>query len=305
MDLLQFINLKKFNSDDIELPSSYEKVNPLDVLLKKRPDIEHIQLTCDNTNVILPYIDLVNEILEYYVVNHSITGFKGFNVGESTSDELLANPQFVNEQAYLTLKDQIYPFDLPFNRNLEAMRLLYDNFNIKLYESMIKLRANENLDLSNAAGGGGGGGNEAYAWREIYNEFLGISPEEYKILTYSVVRKIPAYFGENENMFFDDFNIKLSNAKTFARKTGITYEELLEVVTTRFINPDSYLIPKLNKLFISFMDIKKLKDGTIPEIEFIQKIPPDIDISQYGGNIKQWIKDNYNRIMNIITLIDP
>ncbi len=37
---------------------------PLEVLMKRRPDLEHIELTCENTDTPLPYVDLVNEVLE-------------------------------------------------------------------------------------------------------------------------------------------------------------------------------------------------------------------------------------------------
>src|SRR5262249_34969775 len=52
---------------------------PLDVLFGKRdaqgnvvvqgrrPDLEQLPLTCENTNTTLPYIDLVNEVFESYV----------------------------------------------------------------------------------------------------------------------------------------------------------------------------------------------------------------------------------------------
>src|SRR5262249_6260843 len=38
----------------------------LDVLLEpgRRPDLADMELTCENTEVIIPYVDLVNEILE-------------------------------------------------------------------------------------------------------------------------------------------------------------------------------------------------------------------------------------------------
>src|SRR5262249_50415521 len=41
---------------------------PLTVLLGRRPDLEHIELTCENSTTPLPYADLVNEILEAAVV---------------------------------------------------------------------------------------------------------------------------------------------------------------------------------------------------------------------------------------------
>jgi len=304
VDLLQFINLKKYDSDGNETEHTYLIENPLDVLLSKRPDLEHIQLTCENTNTSLPYIDLVNEILEYYVVNHSIAGFEGFNTQDITTIELLANPQFVNEQAYTILKGQVYPPNLPFNRSLEYLRLLYNNLKIELNEAMEKLRVNENnLDVATT-------NPEPYAWREIYNEFLGISPEEFKILTNSADKKLSVYFGEDQNMTYDEFKNKLSNAKTFAQKTDITYVELIELVSTKFINPDSYLIPKLQKLAVTFADIQGFIDGTITESDFDKKIPIDIkekeqETPQYGGNILQWVRDNHEKIMNLIVLSFP
>ena len=39
----------------------------LDVLFSRRPDLANLELTCGNTNSILPYIDLVLEILENHV----------------------------------------------------------------------------------------------------------------------------------------------------------------------------------------------------------------------------------------------
>lgn len=41
-----------------------ETVRPLDVLLKRRPDLVEIELSCQNSNTQLPYVDLVMEILE-------------------------------------------------------------------------------------------------------------------------------------------------------------------------------------------------------------------------------------------------
>ncbi len=38
--------------------------SPLQVLLDRRPDIAEIELTCENTNTEMPYVDLVNEVLE-------------------------------------------------------------------------------------------------------------------------------------------------------------------------------------------------------------------------------------------------
>jgi hypothetical protein len=243
--------------------------------------------------------------------------FKGYNVEEITSAELLASPQFVNDQAYTKLKDQVYPFNLPFNQPLSALRLYYDYLKVPLHEAMEKLRANDDFDIPE------GEGQPPYAWREIYNEYLGISQEEYKVLTDSTTKKLPVYFGEDENMTFNNFikktyltikdngnfEYKIYHAKIFSRKTDITYNELIELIKTQFINPNSDLIPKLEKLGLSFVEIVHenytLTSGSQTVEAFNNSLPSSLDISVYGGNVGQWIIDNYDKIMSLILLTVP
>ena len=48
---------------------------------------------------------------------------------------------------------------------------------------------------------------------------------------------------------------RLSNVKTFSNRVGITYEELIAITRTQFMNPNSHLIPKLEKLGVNFGQI--------------------------------------------------
>ena len=41
------------------------------MLLHRRPDLANLELTCANTNTVLPYIDLSNEVMESFVVHLS------------------------------------------------------------------------------------------------------------------------------------------------------------------------------------------------------------------------------------------
>ena len=84
-------------------PNSDSKT-PLDVLAKRRPDLLHLPLTCENTNTVIPYIDLANEVMEFYTANNSLTTFKGYDTSEATAEELRANPQNFNLEAYRKLK---------------------------------------------------------------------------------------------------------------------------------------------------------------------------------------------------------
>jgi Tc toxin complex TcA C-terminal TcB-binding domain/Neuraminidase-like domain/Salmonella virulence plasmid 28.1kDa A protein len=61
-DILNFLEI------EVAAPGS---AAPYDVLVARRPDIPHILLNCDNTNVELPYIDVVNELLEDEVLRQT------------------------------------------------------------------------------------------------------------------------------------------------------------------------------------------------------------------------------------------
>ena len=109
VDLLHFID---------QVPPTPDKKNPQDVLFRRRPDIQHLPLTCENTNTALPYIDIVNETLEYYVANSALPlplkDFAGHDTGSTATEDLLASPQYVIEAAYDQLRGQFFPPPLPF-----------------------------------------------------------------------------------------------------------------------------------------------------------------------------------------------
>ncbi len=59
VDMLRFLGERNTNGADINAGKKIKAV-----LLERRPDLGEIELSCENTNTPLPYIDLVNEILE-------------------------------------------------------------------------------------------------------------------------------------------------------------------------------------------------------------------------------------------------
>ena len=56
VDILQFLSERRVDE------SSDQRVG--EVLFTRRPDLGDVELSCENTNIVLPYVDLVNEILE-------------------------------------------------------------------------------------------------------------------------------------------------------------------------------------------------------------------------------------------------
>jgi peptidoglycan hydrolase-like protein with peptidoglycan-binding domain len=110
--------------------------NPNRVLPGKRPDLPHIPLTCENTNTPIPYIDLVNEVLESYVAFGKLDHTTAKDTGLSTAAELSANPQHVVKEAYDRLRNATFPIRLPFDRSLEMARLYLEHLGSTRHQVM-------------------------------------------------------------------------------------------------------------------------------------------------------------------------
>jgi Neuraminidase-like domain/Salmonella virulence plasmid 28.1kDa A protein len=275
------------------------KENPQTVLLERRPDIQHLPLTCENTNTPLPYIDVVNETLEYFVTNSlSLNNYQGHSIeGDVTPEELLASPQFVSDTAYTTLANALFPAPLLFHQPLETLRRYFDRFEIPLAQAMAVLRKNEAIDRATPNDCG---------WRDILMEELHLSRQEYRLLSDRTLT-LQQLYGLALTTPISNVLSTLTNAKTFARWIDISYEDLIEILRTRFINPNSHLIPKLERLRVPFSTLKNFKDGTITDAQFDALLDPNLDASQYGGDIKAWVKNdaNYANIMGLIVLTNP
>ncbi|PSL45405.1 virulence plasmid A protein [Chitinophaga niastensis] len=274
VDLLQFIDLAAI---------PHTKKNPLDVLLERRPDIQHLQLTCENTNTALPYIDLVNEILEYYIVNGSLTGFAGHDIKEGTNTaDLMADPQFVLAKAYEKTNSEVFPYNLPFDQPRESLRLFFSAWSATLEDALRVF------------------GSELPAQKER----LGLNLKEYDILTKISAHQLPEYFGESSATNIDGLNAAVASGKVFSRRVDITYEDLVNLLKTQFINPGTLLVPNLDQLQIRLDQIQAYYDGTLSDTDLNNLLPPALDTSTYGGNVGQWLKNNHTLIKTLILLTE-
>ena len=273
--------------------------NPQAVFLNRRPDVQYLPLTCENTNTPMPYIDVVNETMEYYVANGSLTSYQGHDTAGTATEDLMASPQFVLTIAYQTLLARNFPPPLPFHQALESLRLYFNAFGVPLKFAMERLRKTDDLER---------GGNP-YGWRDILAEELDLSRQEYRILTDSTLTVANIYgftAGETAQVIADT----LSNAKGYARRIGISYDDLVSLLRAHFINPNSELIPKLEKLGVTFGAMQALHDGTLTHADFLALLPTGSgapDPAEYDNDIVVWLTDanRFTAIMSIITLSDP
>jgi len=252
-----FVDLLEFLRQSTPNVAGY---TPLDVLLGKdktvpgrRPDLGALPLTCENTNTAMPYIDLVNEILEYYIANSGLGAGAAYDTGTATTADLTAEPQHILPQVYnTTLKQADYPLNLPFDLWIETVRGFLNYFKSPLAQVLDTLRPVDNLELFTDAN------SHPYYRAQILAEALGLSPAEYGILTvidpstqkptvknwfalYGYADENTALNGQLDPTDPSQYLIApLKSAKNLSQLLGLSYQELTDLMTTGFLNPGLY-----------------------------------------------------------------
>jgi hypothetical protein len=225
---------------------------PYEVLIERRPDIPHLPLTCENTNVVMPYIDIVNEILEYFVAHDALAADAGHDTGKSTSPELLAEPHNILPHAYDKIRHAKWPMTLPFDLWLETVRRFVHHFDVDLAEILEIFRPSDDLfaPASNR---------KRYYRAEIFAESLGLSPSEYSIFTDpATLNDWFALYGFSNA---SDAKAALTSAKTLAQSLSLSYKELIAVVNTWFVNPDLHALVVLEKMQLELEEVLHYKNS--------------------------------------------
>ncbi len=196
VELLQFLRNNNLDPDNPNTEVKGIANTPLEKLFRRRPDLGCLELTCENTFTILPYVDLVNEVMESFVVhldkykadpNPKQATLETFNVEDETSSELLAQPQHTNYQAYCILKSAVYPFTLPYHQPIDAIRIFLNYLETSRHElqdvyrtakitcETVSLTPEDEEELQQL--------HQETLDRAVDAEFLGLTQEEYIILT--------------------------------------------------------------------------------------------------------------------------
>ena len=279
--------------------------SPLDVLATRRPDLLHLPLTCENTNTIIPYIDLANEVMEYYTAHGSLANFKGYDTGRITAEELRANPQNVNVEAYRKLKDAKYPFTLPYHQPLDVIRTYSDHLQISRYDAMKAM----NPEL------------EAAVAQALAAESLRISEEAHKVLTgtdfdgNADTSALHEYFGYASSNDLEN----LRRVPELLDRSGLAYADLVALVQTQFINPFQRLLDFLAKIFgetaingnALYTRLTEIATGTLnPATDAVITAALTAYNTAHGAHLAPvdfgtWVTAHLDQIQEVITLHEP
>ncbi len=207
-------------------------------LLQRRPDLAHIRLNCDNAMTPMPYVDLVNEVLEYAVFHDALDESAVNNTEGVPAAELKANPQYVIDDAYDKLKAAKQPMALPFDRDIATARVYLEHLGSSRHEVM-RLFLPDDL---------------ASKQRRLDAERLGLTAVDYEILTRTRLDAVVSFAGISSHLLHGQLTETISQlvgsvtevrpwhrwpilVRDYLQTTGLTYEELLALLATRFVNP--------------------------------------------------------------------
>ncbi|HTN45665.1 MAG TPA: neuraminidase-like domain-containing protein [Flavipsychrobacter sp.] len=255
--------------------SSNSAASAFTELTRRRPDLLYIDLTCKNANTPVPYVDLVNELLELEILRkNSISGLPLSYQTEGTATEIAAYPEHVeevvtqvatptqskeshyeNSVVYRQVYDNVlntekYTDTLPFNLAWEEARVYLKHLGKTRYELMQLFKPLNPSILTNNT-------SAKVTDRNLLNEYLGIPKEaaDHITLTSTSAADVAPYYGldplvtnsilspGNTAVELSDSWINLLTGDTtgggidvLLSRLNITYKELLQLLTTDSLN---------------------------------------------------------------------
>ncbi|MFA6152383.1 MAG: neuraminidase-like domain-containing protein [Chitinophagaceae bacterium] len=239
----------------------------------RRPEIKHIELTCDNTNIPVPYIDIVNELLEDIVgsnayrmlarqtkadAKHQRAIPEYINTDSYTGtwtdpDLAVADIQLTIDTPYGKLKDALYPWTLPYNFYKREIDTHLSIASVKGFEMIQRFSELGKLD----------------AWDDIdyCTAYAGMSSEQTGVIITSATLTGPEYYGltvfygfttDYDSSTSGVFRTTIPDPKTrganiavtssnwltklvdrvdiFLQQTKLSYIQLLELLDCYFLN---------------------------------------------------------------------
>jgi Tc toxin complex TcA C-terminal TcB-binding domain/ABC toxin N-terminal region/Salmonella virulence plasmid 28.1kDa A protein len=169
-----------------------------DILLRRRRDIGHLPLTCDNTDTLVPYIDLVNEALEHRLVD------KAFD-------------EEAHDAAYEVLAENVFPWSLPFHLWESEARVWLAHLGTSRAELMAALPPQ--------------GTSEAIARAGAFDR-IGLTKTASNTLGSASPWRMWGFDAEEA---LSDWVAKPATVAELMRRAEVSYEELVDVVTTAFV----------------------------------------------------------------------
>jgi Tc toxin complex TcA C-terminal TcB-binding domain/Neuraminidase-like domain/Salmonella virulence plasmid 28.1kDa A protein/Putative peptidoglycan binding domain len=245
-----FVDLMGFIKSNISNIFFFDKPDHPLYLKKRRPDLWKLTLSCDNTNNLIPYLSVVNEVLQTYL-----------------DDQLSAvgNDKDIFEK--MCSSSEKLSFSLPFSLPLEELRIYLSHFGITLHQIYKILKQSED---------------------KIWRARIDISKEElFDVISKPDAANVLLRFGDSHSLS-DDNVVKVESFIRLARISRQQLDDLLSVtfntdlnniiIIKEIINDELQNFPeKLNNLTNERLDVihrfirlwKKVPSWSISDLDLV------------------------------------
>lgn len=209
----------------------------------RRPDILDVKLSCRNAETLIPYVDLVLEILEGAVAPRN----EGTPQTTLTAEDLAAQPEHVIPEAYDKLAQAVFPFRLPLDLWHEEAALYLDKLGTSRAELLETLfpfafvEGDTHHDLT-----------EIRRWEDstIAAARLGLTSTEWKLIAGQLLTPVRlamqmwGYPVGEGNTWWHPLRI----VDTFLERSGLDYKDLLRLLNLKSFNPQGQIRLQFKKL---------------------------------------------------------
>lgn len=194
--------------DLMRLQSRYLATTPDEshTLESRRGDLWDLELSCDNTNTMIPKLEIVNKVLLNRLYNSKFLMPvipTGIMQGE--------------DRDYEPLDSIIYPFNLPFNLPLTKIRKYLTAAKTNLSDVWHKIGGNNQSEFANEV---------------MALEILGLSPKQWKICSTELkenddnIKLLAGYYGLEGVSARDELISELQKVSRFLEQTGLDRKQL-------------------------------------------------------------------------------
>ncbi|HAA12780.1 MAG TPA: hypothetical protein DCE41_14250, partial [Cytophagales bacterium] len=204
------------------IPGATDSDSGKTALLDLRPDLNDLEITQENTETLVPYVDLVNEVLEYKISGN--TPSPGYNTS-LTAQELKNHPEHQDTGAYDALAGARWPWNMPYRLyNQEA-------------HSYLPLVGLERADIL-----------EAFYTLGVPSDsdVLRLPEIAYTFLYNPTAENIEPWYGYTNQGSADYLATQFTSVGFFLDHTGLTLDQFLEYVNSPIVNANGYTISALN-----------------------------------------------------------
>ena len=121
-----FVDLMQYIQKNISSPNFRNRQDHLLKLEKRRPDLWSLALTCENTNKRIPYLEIINEVMEQYIRDRN---------------------EWSLSTIYNVLSTTVSSFKQPFHLPLETLRVYLSHFQLTLKDIANRLLGATDLSV--------------------------------------------------------------------------------------------------------------------------------------------------------------